>query len=176
MLKFNRTLNVLKYDFKTYSASFEKACGEVFREAAREWLKTLLATNVPVETGMAKATLSKLGEFLHIAVDLIPTSKPTLRKGYRGIDGWTNIPNGRAKSRFAIMDDKSDPGAALFKFHWSTEVKHFWLQEYFRRPGNSQPAGEIRKEYADARFIEYINTNLSRRVPKFAQHMKVRKL
>jgi hypothetical protein len=168
MLSFRRTLNFPKYDLKSHSKAMIKTAGQLLRESAREWLRVLIESNLPVETGMAAATLEPLARYLNVAFDINPKRKPYFSK----LEGVIqSVPTGRKKSGFTILDDTNNGGSAIFQFQWETDVLHFWLSDYYR----GEVSGEVRLQEANEAFIEHMNTGLATRMPGFAKHVKIRR-
>lgn len=139
--------------------------GQIVREAAREWLRTMLEQGVaPVETGMAKAALVPVGRILRNVggLGISPTRKPYFSK----LEGGTqDIGFGESKTSVTIRDDKSNPLTFVYEFEWTTEVLHYWLRQYYNGPAIP---GEDALPQAEDAFLQHVNATLARRLPHFA--------
>lgn len=138
--------------------------GQVFRESARHWLRTILETNVPVETGMAKATLLPVGRYLRNVGNL--QINPRRKPYYHHTEGVVASPSsGIEKSSFFFEDDKTNPLAFIYTFEWTTSVLHYWVSGYYRQG----VPGEVHLEKAKDAFDNFLSTTLNRRIPHFAE-------
>lgn len=166
-MEFQQELDLPRFDGKKYTKTLEKVIGQIFREAAREWLRHILSSHFPVETGMAKATLTKLADFLRVAINVTPT-RESYRSSLYGGD-WVDYSTGRELSSFTFIDDKNSPGTGDFIFIWTTNVLHFWLADYYTIPKYKPPAivGEIRVEEARGVFLDYVQRKFEERLPDF---------
>lgn len=158
MLQFKGGLSRIKFEKKKYLKSLEKAVGEVFRQAIREWLRSVIL-NVPVKTGHARGSLKPLGAFLRVAVPIKP------KAGERNKSG-----TGANQSKFIIIDDKTNPGQGKFVFEWRSDVFHYYLNEFGFVHG---PWGSI--EAGEQAFFNYLETNLERRLPDFRLYITTEK-
>lgn len=158
-----QALELLNLDLPRYHKTLDRIMGQVIREAAREWLRAVII-NVPVETGMAKATLIPLGRFLRNVggLGINPSRKPYFSR----LEGVTQeIDAGLVKQDFEIQDDKSSPLSFVYSFEWSTSVLHYWLAQYYK--GNALPGEEAIEEGAIA-FQEHLVSTIVNRLPHFA--------
>lgn len=138
--------------------TLDRVMGQIIREAAREWLRALVV-HIPVQTGMAKGALQPLGRFLRVAVPVRPVRKPY----YSKLEGGISEPGfGAQKTDFYFRDDKSHPMSFIYEFTWSTDVLHYWLQEFYN--GKAIP-GEIAMRDAEEAFQLHIVNAINRRLP-----------
>ena len=142
--------------------------GQLFRESAREWLRAWLKLGIPVETGMAKASLVPLGRFLHGVggLKIEPNRKPYYSKLERGVQ---SPELGEHKSYFDIQDDKSNPMRFVYLFEWYTETKHYFLSRYYK---GQFVSGQAAITIAEQAFMNHFNSTLSRRLPKLDDFLK----
>lgn len=165
MLTFTANLPKIRLLQGTYTKEMDRIIGQIFREAAREWLRAFLLEGVPVETGMAKAGLQPLGRFLRVAVPISPKRKPYYSK-LEG--GRQSIGLGHDKSRFFLKDDRTNPLEFVHEFEWSSEILHYYLKEFYN--GTSQ-AGEEAIVSAETAFIAHLEDALVRRLPKLEEYV-----
>lgn len=152
----------LNFDEISYKKTLDKKLGVIIREAARLWLREII-THIPVETGMAKATLQPLGRFLRVAVDVRPKRKPY----YSDLEGTVQFDGaGRLRQKFILTDDKSNPLNFIYEFEWSTSVLHYWLEEFYRGAALSGPEAI---DAADSVFITYLRTEVNKRIPDLSE-------
>lgn len=152
-------LSPLRLDDREMTKTFDKILGQIIRESARQWLRTWLSLGVPVETGMAKATLQPLGRFLRVRVNVRARRKPYFSK----LEGTQQSPaSGETAQDFKITDDKSNPRSFMYGFEWSTSVLHYMLREFYR--GAAVP-GEDAIEEALKAFENHLVTTIERRLP-----------
>ena len=164
MLNFDsQGIHLLNLDLPRYNKTLDRVMGQIVREAAREWLRTILEKNIPVETGMAKAALVPVGRFLNRVggLDISPTRQPYKSK----LEGGTvSIAFGIAKSSFVLDDDKSTPLSFVYNFEWSTSVLHYWLQQFYKQG----TPGEAHLPDAEEAFHAYVAEAIERRIPHYA--------
>ena len=162
-----------KFDFKPieldlprYNKTLDRVLGQIIREAAREWLRSVLKNNPPVETGMAKSTLVPLGRFLNKVGNLgfTPQRKPYFTK----FEGEISPEAGEEKSKFYLRDDRSHPLSFVYEFEWSTDVLHYWIREFY----NGSPAGEELLDEAEQNFLDHIERTIDKRLPHYADFLK----
>lgn len=160
MLRFDtEPISPIGFEERRMRKTFDKIFSQIFRASIAKWLRAVLANNVPVQTGMAKAALMPIGRFLKVAIPIKPTRKPYFSQLEGGIQ---SIPFGVQKSTFRIEDDKSHPLRFIYVFEWQTDVLHFWLQKFYK--GGHIP-GEISIVLAEKAFEEHISVTVDRRLP-----------
>lgn len=165
MLEFNTNFDVLELDAKKYTRTLDRILGQIIREAAREWLRAVLKSvpargGFPVLTGAAKSTLVPLGRFLRVAVPVNPV------KGDRRSLGLNS-------QHFKIIDDKNNGGSFNYSFEWSTDLLHYFINEFYGyipyAPWNTVEAGE-------QAFIEYIENALNTKIPNLQEYIQVKRI
>lgn len=175
MLSFRRTLDVPKFELSRYSKSLHKAISEILRKAATEWLRFLI-THVPVETGMAKAALQPLANYLktvHFDIRSEAWRSPYRSKRKPPLGYLVSIEEGIRKTDHYVKDDKRARDDHIFSFFWSTKIVHFWVEEYYHTRFD-RPAGEELLAEAKKIFVAEMNTRLQTELPKYARFLKVR--
>lgn len=139
--------------------TLDRVMGQMIREAAREWLRAVLMSvpargGFPVWSGAAKSTLVPLGRFLRINVPVHPDTKAPDRRAL-----------GEASQTFHIRDDKSDPMSFVYEFEWSTDLLHYYINEFFGVIPSAMPNGWRTAEAGERAFLDYLATTLPRRLP-----------
>lgn len=148
----------MKVPVERHTRTLDRILGQTIREAARQWLRTIVPL-VPVETGMAKATLQPLGELLRVAVPVSPVRKPYYSKLEKG---FQSPGTGRLKGKeFELQSTDFQ-----YSFIWSTKVLHYWLSQYYR--GNAIP-GEEAIQLGEQAFLQKVQQNLETRIPKILE-------
>jgi hypothetical protein len=174
LLSAKRAFDLYKFDAEGLSKTLEKRLGQILRQSAREWLRTMIVY-VPVETGMAKSALAPLGAFLRVAVPIEPIRKPYIKRKPPTYGGKPiSMPQGRYRSKFTIIDDKTAPGTYQYVFEWSTTVLHYYLAHYYK--GYGLP-GEFAIHEANMAFWTHFETQIVRAMPdiqKFIRRYKPR--
>ena len=166
VLDFSHSFKPIELDLPRYNKTLDRVLGQIIREAAREWLRYIILQNVPVDTGMAKSTLVPLGRFLNNVGGLGFTPK---RKPYFNFDEGEISPEaGERKSEFFLRDDKSTPLSFIYEFEWSTDVLHYWLQEFY----NGTPPGSAHLPGAENAFFAHIEETIDSRLPHYADYLK----
>ena len=136
----------------TLPKTLDRILTSIWKQAAREWLRELIK-GIPVETGMAKGSLTPLGRFLNVAVPISPTRAPYFNK----LEGVTATPDaGAAKTEFELETKNF-----TYTFTWSTDVLHYWLAQFYK--GQAIPGEQLIKE-ADAVFQQFVTETVTRRV------------
>lgn len=153
----------LKIDHDKALKKVQTILGQVFRQAARAWLRYIIV-NVPVQTGMAKGALAPLGRFLRVAVPISPTRKPYKHKLEGGVLATPQA--GADKSEFDFAYD-----GLTAEFTWSTDVLHYWLSKYYS--GKAIPGDQL-LQLSDIVFEMYVTDNLPKRLaPVYASLIAV---
>jgi hypothetical protein len=125
---------------------------------------------VPVETGMAKSALAPLGAFLRVAVPINPTRKPYIKRKPPTYGGKPiSMPQGRYRSKFLIIDDKTAPGTYQYAFEWSTTVLHYYMSEYYK--GRAIP-GEFAIHDANMAFWVHFEAQIVKAMPDIQKFIK----
>lgn len=158
MMSFDFSLPELTFNEINFTKTMNRVIGEVIRESARQWMRAILA-HIPVETGMARATMIPLGEYLNNVGGLAfgPKRQPYYSKLEQGIQ---DMGFGIEKTSFTLIDDAPD---FRYYFEWSTNVKHYWISEFYK--GNYKP-GELALLEGEEAFFAHFNTTIIRRLPK----------
>lgn len=170
MLEANFEFNLFELDYDRVTKTLDRTMGQIIREAAREWLRTILINGVPVETGMAKATFQPLGRFLsNVNVNGGLAISPTRKPYYSKLEGTTqDIASGNQKQEFYVHDDKSHPQRFIYEFYWATDVLHWFLERYYN--GAAIP-GEYSIEMANEAMEAYVVSALERRLPRLYEFL-----
>ena len=178
MFEFKESLNLLDFDIKSYTKTLDRVAGQVFRESIREWLRVLLVYyEIPVETGMAKATLLPVSRWLG-NIDFSNVIIPQRDDYWHVIENsMANIPEGEKKSTFTLIDDKNHPLNFIYQFNWEEYVLHFWVEKYYSNEGNKYPTdwGEYLLKKAREAFFEFFYETFPRRIPEIAPYLKRKK-
>jgi len=136
----------------------DKIIGQVLRESTREWLRVLLS-HVPVETGMARATLIPIGQYLNNVGGLLFT--PTRKPYYSNLEGGIqDIGLGLERQEFKIVDTAI--GSWKYTVFWDSGTHHYWENEFYR--GDALP-GEAAEIEAEGVFFLYFFQTIDRRLP-----------
>lgn len=152
---------VLVFDAPRYTKTLDRIIGQIIRESARQWLRSMLTSGIPVETGMAKAALVPLGRFLNNVGGL--SIAPTRKSYYSKLEGGRQtIGFGEQKQDFKIRDDKSNPLSFLYEFEWSTTIAHFYLEQFYNGTAQSPQVSIIA---ADNAFERHMFNALEKRLP-----------
>ena len=167
MLQVSRGLSTINLDSKRFTRTLDRVLGQIIREAARKWLRSILTKGVPVETGMAKGSLAPLGRFLKNVggLGISPTRPPYSNK----LDGLHTVQRGEELSDFRIRDDKSNPLTFIYDFEWSTSVLHYYQKKYYKGKFLS---GEESIPEANAVFDAFIVEALNRRLPNLVDYIR----
>lgn len=172
MIKITQTLDFLEFDQVKFTKTLDRTLGQIIREAAREWLREMLSLGIPVETGMAKATLVPLGRFLNNVggLQINPTRKPYYSKLEGSIQ---SVENGMSEGAqdFHIRDDHSDPLSFVYEFEWSTTILHYWLAEFYN---GKAIVGEGAVKIAEYKMRKYIASSVKKRLPTLAKYIRKR--
>lgn len=164
MIEFTTGFDILELDARKYTKTLDRALGQIIRNAAREWLRAVLKSvpargGFPVLTGAAKSTLVPLGRFLRVAVPVNPVKGDRRRLG-------------ESSQEFRIIDDKNNSGSFVYEFEWSTDLLHYYINEFFGyipfAPWNTVEAGE-------KAFLAYVEDALNNKLPNVADYISVRR-
>jgi hypothetical protein len=175
------TYHPIEFDGDTYMRDLDRAIRKLMREAAREWLMTVLNTidsakrtrkgkivdpytindTFPIVTGEAKGSLIPLGRSLHVDVPVRP--KP----------GRPNrIAKGMGQGTFIYPQEQRGPGTirADYFFNFQSRVEHFRINEISKDATEKKgllsrtPWGAFAA--ANKVFEDFMNTHLFSRVPR----------
>lgn len=171
MPKFNGRVEILS--FNTPSNKLTNALLESIRKVLLEGLVLFIeeaAKNIPVDTGMAKASLLPLARALQRTrtpgAELPEISpKPGKRKRY-ALGGFKSIARGESLAGPKLIDEiiKINKASGLINFDYASKVFHFNLNEFFPLNSNDgKPWNSFKKGLR--RLRAYLNQNLRRRVP-----------
>lgn len=157
----SNSFSFMHLDTIGYKARLDRTMGQIIREAARRWLRTVVV-EVPVETGMAKASLLPLGRFLRNVGGL--SIHPTREPYYSKTEGGMQSPEtGEQRGMdFEIRDDRSNPHSFVYGFYWKADILHYWLSHYYNGP--AVPGEEVIEE-ADRVLWAYIDQAVATRLP-----------
>lgn len=163
MLNFQLPLPDLTFDQVNLTKTMDRIIGQVLRESTREWLRVLLSdVNVPVETGMARATLIPIGEYLHNVGGLI--FAPTRNPYFHATEGTiASIESGIDRQQFQIVDTAI--GSWVYSVQWDPHVKHYWVEGYYENVGNTSTPGPEALDKAEEAFFGHFYPTLDRRFP-----------
>lgn len=157
----------LKFDQKRMFTTWDKIMGQIVRAAAAKWLRAVLKSSIPVETGMAKAALQPLGRVVHVAISIRPSREPY----YSKLEGGIQSPETGAEAmEFLIRDDKSNPLSFLYAFEWSTTILHYWTTKFYNGKATN---GQAAIAAGDEAFKEHVRTTIKRRLPNAAQFLTI---
>lgn len=177
-MRFYATVDVLKFDARTYSKAFHDAIDRQMKAAARAFVRAAVL-RIPVDTGMAAGSFLNLGRYLkRIGI-------PGGVGGY--IDANRKSPTGRyyhrpGKAKKPIPKNEFTPGnyglvtdpVAAFQrkgqqhlFEFKSEVFHLTLNDLFGSHGRA-PWGAF--EAAQLAFLATLKT-LVTKVPGVKEHM-----
>lgn len=150
-----------------YTKTMDRVLGQVVREAAREWIRAWLLEGIPVETGMAKATLQPISRYLKnvFTEGINPTRKPYFSQ-LEGVE--QSISSGHDKTSFTVQDDKTHPLFFIYEYAWSTEVLHYFHKEFYN---GSATVGEDAIKIAEAAYIAHVEATIAHRLPKLVEYM-----
>ncbi len=162
MIEFGK-IAVIDFDEVDYTKTLDRIMGQIIREAARQWLRTVLISvpargGFPVLTGAAKSTLAPLGRILRVAVPV----KPVARDGRRVIIDRRE--EGESSQEFEIEDKWPD-----YTFRWSTDLLHYYINEFYGVIPHA-PWGSV--EYGERAFLAYTEEALNRRLPNVADYIR----
>lgn len=171
----------IDFDQVAYTKTLDRIMGQIIREAARNWLRAVLTSvpereGFPVLTGAAKSTLSPLGRMLRVAVPVIPVARPS-RQYFDKRRGKTYT----RKSETTIVDRRAEGQASQqfllisnnfnYTFEWSTDLLHYFINEYF---GRIPFAPWHTLEKGARAFADYANNAILTRLPNLAGFIEVR--
>ena len=164
MVGSGKEIDLFNTDLTKYTKTLDRIMGQILRESARVWLRTIITGGVPVETGMAKATLVPLGRFLNNVGGL--AINPSRRPYYSKLEGTVASPSaGEEKSEFNL---KMDDGTFIYEFSWSTEVLHYWLSQFYG--GKATPGEELLDRADEAFYVNFFNT-VGQRLPDVIEYI-----
>jgi hypothetical protein len=158
---FEFKLRLLKINKRGYTEALQKAVDTQVRQAAREWLRTVMI-HVPVYSGQAAASLVPLGRHLHVAIPIHPD--PVARRRYPG-----GISIGESQGTFSFS---SEGWVSTFTF--STEVPHYLINEFnagLGSPPLRHPTPWASMEHGRNAFMAYLQENLKSRIPKITDYI-----
>lgn len=161
MPNFSGSLPLLDLSEVRYTATLNKIMGQILRESARVWLRSMLS-QVPEETSMAKAALTPVAEYLEnvASASLNPTRNPYYSKTE---DGIQSPQLGFAKTFFRITDDSTNGTTLVFSFEWDTATIHYWREGFYQGPA---PSGPELLERANAEFERHAQQAINKRLPR----------
>lgn len=150
---------------KLNKGAFTKALAESLetqnRQAARAWLRAVII-KVPTWTGEARGSLRPLGQFLRVAIPIVPSNS---KWAQRAIEQGHTAEAGEAKGRFEFKNE----GGKRFVFVFSSDVVHYLINEFYNvkppihlitlSPWFSFRAGKLA-------YKKYLNENLKEKIPK----------
>lgn len=131
MIEIRYDFDLVEFDTPRYTKTVLKNMGAKFRMCIREWLKTILietpsvtGSGFPSQTGTLLGSMQPLGRILRVAV---PAPRIT-----RDVSNWADAANrgpgaGAALVQFEILDK-----GPFYKFTWTTQVLHHFLNDTFR--------------------------------------------
>ena len=144
-----------------YSKRFGIIVGQVFRQAIRAWLRTIITTtqgvldsDFPVKTGTAKATLKPIGRLLRVAVPISPKIKAKGRGP--GV--------GEAAASWDIVDT-----GLILTFDWTPGILWYYINEVRTKSKWHQPWNSMRR--GGEAFTEWIDRELKRRMPNILDYL-----
>lgn len=166
MLSFEADFPALTFDKKFYGKTFNRIMGEILRESVRVFLRTLLA-HVPVETGMARATLIPIGQYLHNVGGLIfsPIRDPYFHKDEGGV---ISKDLGISRQSFQVVDDNMTN--FVYSAYWDSGTTHYFIQGYYNNQPKSLP-GWVAIPLAEQAMIQFFNKTVLRRIPDLGDYI-----
>jgi hypothetical protein len=173
MLKTKLVLKEIMFDDKKFRRELESQITQVLQEAVYMWIQAVVP-NVPVYTGMARASLKPLAAWL-------------LSKGFdadvpinpKRNDNWARSrlaegPSFGKGSKFLTVRS-NQYGAFQYVFDWYTLVPHWLFLETDSHPNVASAPWHA----LDAGFVamdNYIDTNLRDRIPQIHDYIFERKV
>lgn len=155
MLHTRTRIPKLTFDRAGYTKTLNRTMGQIIRQGARLWLETV-APLVPIQTGMARASLIPLADYLHVSLEVDPLQGFKSRVEL-GID---------AGQGFVLIDDNMSTWR--YSFAWKTEVLHYLLNDVYGTPTViSSPWNSV--EHGDEVMWDYLYNEIPRRLPKMAK-------
>jgi hypothetical protein len=184
MLQATGYLRKIKFRKKEYRQALDDSIRKIFLTAMRHWLDAVthaVNNDFPVQSGMAKASLSALAEYLNSSeVKSIGFGKGIAfsidHDPKKVIPGKKSRGLGRAlsKKNNFLVEYKNQYGTFYWKFDWWTNVEHFIQNDQYKQseelhlinptPWNSIPAGNIA-------FQEYLTKNMNRNFPRIQDYI-----
>ena len=162
MLSYKLELNILHFDEKGYKKRVDEVIRIVIKEAMRRWLRKALKI-VPSWSGMSRASLRPLGQYLHVAVP---------------IDVVEGAPDRIAQGVAKAVTDFLKVSGGRYTFKMGTKVKHFKINDAYDatqwgfRLKNPGPYGIFETMEGDTK--SYIIVELTRRLPSMVQYIKIK--
>lgn len=178
MLSNTATFRKFRFDGKGFRREYRDQLYQLFIDACQAWVEAVLTAvngSFPVWTGMAKASLVPLAEYLQVesmepfSLDLSITPHPD--SDWHQQHGQ-NITAGLAANKFKITQLGSKDNPTGFNFYYTNLVPHYELNESNAiatvpsSPWYTFPAGQ-------AAFEEYIRDNYDRYVPVMTDYFSL---
>jgi len=140
MLKARFKLVNLTFDRKAAEAAINTNLGELLKTAAKAFVLGTF-NNIPVWSGMSRASMRPIGQYLGISAEL-PID--------RASDAPNRIPAGYSQGAFDF-----EFGPKVYKMTFVSRVFHYYLMENYRMPQNNYTPWESTKWGAEG-FIKTI--------------------
>jgi len=166
LLVFKLQLGALKWDRINYTKTLDRRLGQIIRQAAREWLKTVIKSiegSFPVETGMAAGSLIPMARKLRVAFSVRPTRKPYYSKLEGGVQ---SLQAGMREQNFYLRDDKTNPMSFIYEFEWTSTVVHYTINESYPIPFVKSETPWHTRRAGDAAAEAYIQKWIDRAFPE----------
>lgn len=170
MIEIHYDLNLIEFDDKKYSETVKKRIGATFRQAIRMWLRYILThtpsvdgPGFPSQTGTILGSIQPLGRILRVAVP-----NPVIKRDFsKWADASQRGPSAGARAVKFTIDDTGPE----YRFEWSTQVLHHYLNEFFKvRTVSTTPWKVIDK--ANLVFEDYLKENVPKTLPSLEDAMK----
>lgn len=153
-----------------FKKSFEKGVQSLVKDAIKEFIKAIIIEDaIKVDTGMSRASLLPLASQVRMLAEVRSSINPKTggrSKKYKPPSGWPtyskykNITQGKQIGKQAYKLEFNGPNV---KFIFSIKVYQYYIGELGlsgKPPWDSLKIGE-------EAFLEYINKNKDKYVPKF---------
>lgn len=182
MLSNTATFRKFKFDGKGFRREYSEQLYQLFIDACQAWVEAVLTAvngSFPVWTGMAKASLVPLAEYLQVesvepfSLDLSISPKPGSEWHQQN---GQNIAAGLAANKFKITrlvtPSNNGPLPSGFNFYYTNLVPHYEINE-----SNAVPTVPSSPWYTfsagQAAFEEYIRDNYDRYVPVMTDYFSL---
>lgn len=173
-MRFTGRFKFEDFDSKGLKKTWDAGMQTQMKQAARAWLRAILTTELPrvpskpgppsigippVWTGTARGTLTPLGKFLNVKVEIKPIA---FRPGF-GPDV------GRGKGKFAFEND----GKGVYRFRFSTQLVYMVLNEFNQSDldlTHKTPWGGFK--IGQKAFKNYVENVMPKRLPTIASAIR----
>lgn len=141
----------LDFDDDDFLKELNEFFGELHMVASEEVLMHIIK-HVPVETGMAKASLRPIAEVFGVSVPIDPIRNPYYSKLEERVQ---SIPSGEASPTFQVLSHFNNGVSLAFSTEFSPGMLHYWDSRYY---SGSLPSGEVLIATAETIYESAIDT------------------